>query len=150
MSAAPMTLPKGWMRASLPKLGEHREDIQRALRAARIRPQPKGCYSNAARLVVEQSEVPLEYVEGLVESSAGGMPIAHAWVRTSDGADHDITLRHAPVVRAVLVLDARATAERMSLGYYGPWADLDGAIAELMDCDGPSVDGPSVMDGGAS
>lgn len=109
------------MRENVPRLKELREDIQRALREASIRPQPKDCYRNAGRLVAMQSEVELFYVEGVVSSD--GVSLAHAWVRTADGVDHDITLRgEVKPLRIDLFLDRAAVRERMSSGMWGPWA----------------------------
>lgn len=116
-------LPKGWFRASLPRKADLREDVWRALRAAGVRPQPKQCYANAARVVALQREVDLFYVEGLVNRE--GHVFHHAWVRTADGVDHDVTLRGDVVpVRVDLVLASREAAERMAeTGRYGMWSD---------------------------
>lgn len=104
--------------------GDFREDVRRALRAAGVRPSPKACYANAARVVVFQDEVDLSYVEGYHE--VDGTTVAHAWVRTSDGVDHDITLRGPAMLTAVLVLSKPEAARRMAGGTFGPWREPEG------------------------
>jgi hypothetical protein len=51
---------------------------------------PKACYENASKLVMQLPE--LRYVEGIAYSSeTGGLPFAHAWAVTPEGAVIDAT-----------------------------------------------------------
>lgn len=100
---------------NVPRLAEHREDVRRAFREAHVRPQPKQCFDNALRLVIFQDVVDLLYVEGLATDADGLALLEHAWVRTPDGVDHEITSRNLRPARAITVLGRKQAAEEFLL-----------------------------------
>lgn len=124
------------LRGDLPRSSELREDIRTALKAAGVRPQPKECYKNAGRVVLEQSQIPLLYVAGIaVDSHTFIPPIKHAWIRTMDGVDHEITSRGLLPKRAVLVLTPKEVAHKvLATNWWGDWdwQETDKALNECL------------------
>ena len=98
------------------------EPIRHAIKAAKMRPVVKACWWNSYRLVTRQDVLPLLYCEGIAISKRfGGHVYPHAWVRTQDGADIDITVvgsvePRATEYRATLVLSAAEARERHAEG----------------------------------
>jgi hypothetical protein len=70
----------------------HPEHIKIAIKAANFRPAAKSCFANAQKLVINQNEVKLTYVEGIVLNPRINIPFTHAWVKDQEGVYHDITI----------------------------------------------------------
>lgn len=90
--------------------------VRWALHRAKLEPQAHDCFKNAMQAVLNQDEVPLLYVEG--SGHIGGVVLAHAWVRTMDGEDVDITSQVIIDLKPTLVLSATELKERIAANRY--------------------------------